>query len=512
MDHKIAVDLAEVHTKKDGKDEYVTTLGWGDAVEVVAEDKDRVGVRLTSFKERSDGSLAPVVTEGFIKKRAKSGSPKPGRVVVPAAESEVLRIDFVDVQQGDGTVLETPRGDVVLIDGGDNQLFARYLAGRFRGTTKAAPKDIAAILVSHGDADHFEGLTEIRRSEDHERPTKRLFIRPQRVFHNGLVKRPSKPALPENRQLGGTSTHDGREFVTELEDDLRDVDQKKMNQPFREWKAALVHWTERNPELEVVRLERDLDAPLDFLEQQGITVEVLGPRTVDVGGKPGLAVLREPRRVFGHPSGKPPETRFGGPSASHTINGHSILLRLTYGSWRILFAGDLNEEAEQELADADKAGELKLQSEVMKVPHHGSADFLFDFLSAVAPVVSVISSGDESPRKEYIHPRATLMAGLGRFSRTNEPVIFVTELVAFFRTEGWVRNVPPKTKKNGAGWSPRRNPFFAFSREAFGLVSVRMDRERMLVYTNSGKERMKEAYAYTLRDDGVATPEAIIRV
>ena len=71
------------------------------------------------------------------------------------------------------------------------------------------------------------------------------------------------------------------------------------------------------------------------------------------------------------------------------------------------------------------------------MPHHGSADFSGAFFQMVSPVVSVVSSGDESARKEYIHPRATLMGALGRYSRVAEPLVFVTELVAFFNVEGW---------------------------------------------------------------------------
>ena len=47
------------------------------------------------------------------------------------------------------------------------------------------------------------------------------------------------------------------------------------------------------------------------------------------------------------------------------------------------------------------------------MPHHGSADFSGAFLQAVSPVVSVVSSGDDTARKEFIHPRATLVGALG---------------------------------------------------------------------------------------------------
>src|SRR5687768_1240660 len=82
-----------------------------------------------------------------------------------------------------------------------------------------------------------------------------------------------------------------------------------------------------------------------------------------------------------------------------------------------------------------------LTSEVLKVPHHGSADFSPAILDAVRPVVSVIASGDESGAKEYIHPRAGVVDALGKYSRgtVERPLIYVTEMVAFFRKHGLVQ-------------------------------------------------------------------------
>ena len=47
----------------------------------------------------------------------------------------VLQVAFVDVQQGDGALVQTPSGKLITIDGGENQLFARFLAGRLRDTS-----------------------------------------------------------------------------------------------------------------------------------------------------------------------------------------------------------------------------------------------------------------------------------------------------------------------------------------------------------------------------------------
>ncbi len=515
--HVINVDLAAVwrnaNPDKRSTADFRTTLALGDEVDVKAITADHVELRLKRFRQQADGTVAPVEESGFI----VPGSRAPSRVVRPIAADDILKVDFVDVQQGDGAVIESPRGKIVLLDGGDNQLFARYLAGRYTGSSAAAPREIDCIVVSHGDADHFAGLAEIEESERGEfgrsNAFKRLFIHPRRVYHNGLVKRPEKDGTrkrKEDEMLGGTVKVGQDLFVTELETNVLDVDDKKLNTPFRGWKKALAAWAGRGP-ITFRRLQLGDDDAFDFLEDEGIRVEVLGPIVRDVNGTPGLRFLGTPGPRLG---GQPP--KFTGRSASHTINGHSIILRLTFGNVRMLFAGDLNEEAELALLEGH-AG--RLPAEVFKVPHHGSADFSPGFLRAVGPVISVVSSGDESARKEYIHPRANLVGALGRFSRVEEPLIFVTELVAFFATEGFVTpqfhalNTKGKQEVKRRGSQvvdvPKRGPFFSFSRAAFGLVKVRTDGRRLLVYTNSANVQQKEVYAFTAPSPGVLIPAKV---
>ena len=124
--------------------------------------------------------------------------------------------------------------------------------------------------------------------------------------------------------------------------------------------------------------------------------------------------------------------------------------------------------------------------------------------------MSVVSSGDENEQKEYIHPRATLMGALGRHSRAgvDEPLVLVTELVAFFKAEGFVA---PDASRTGSGFTTRKKPFFAFTRSAFGIVKVRTDGERFLVFTYSGKDDLKEAYAFKV-DGGRVVADRITKV
>ncbi|HEU4888079.1 MAG TPA: MBL fold metallo-hydrolase, partial [Thermoanaerobaculia bacterium] len=131
----INLDLAKVYREENGKKKFLRGLAWGDPVRVRKETADAVEIEF-------DGAPA------FIPKRKDGGD-----VLVDRKDSRVLKVDFVDVQQGDGSIIETPAGKVILVDGGDNQLFARYLAARYRGSTDARPKEIDCILVTHGDAD-----------------------------------------------------------------------------------------------------------------------------------------------------------------------------------------------------------------------------------------------------------------------------------------------------------------------------------------------------------------------
>jgi hypothetical protein len=502
----IDVDLADVFRAKGRKDEdLLRTLAWGDEITVLKQTATGVEVRIQVFEQDAGGTPVPRFTTGYIEPSKSSGI-KPAEVVRPAQENKVLRVNFVDVQQGDGAVIESPDGKVILVDGGDNQMFARYLAARFAGTTLEKPKRIECVLVTHGDADHFEGLPLILESEKLETPKKRLFMQPVRVYHNGIVKRPStrnKKRVPDKELLGPTAKGaDGELYLVGLVDDLLDVPDADMNQPFRKWKSALAAYHKRAP-VEFRRLQFGDKKAFEFFNNGDLRIELLGPLVSEVDGKPALKFLGEPPKGprVGHESVAAGHEGFHGFSASHTINGHSVVFRLRYGAFSYLFCGDLNDEASRFLAEKHKGS---LRAEVFKVPHHGSADFSGGFIQAVAPVVSIVSSGDENPKKEYIHPRATLMGALGKWSRLNEPLIFATELAAFFNVEGYARLVDKKKDKT-------RGSFFGFSRNVYGMVKTRTDGKRLLVYTDSGNLKMKEAYVYGLDAQGEPEPAPVRR-
>ncbi len=84
-------------------------------------------------------------------------------------------------------------------------------------------------------------------------------------------------------------------------------------------------------------------------------------------------------------------------------NANSIVLRLSYGNFSMLFTGDAETETEDLMMESGEP----LRAQVLKVGHHGSRYATSArFLDAVAPEAAVISCGSDN---KYDHPaRQTL--------------------------------------------------------------------------------------------------------
>ena len=279
-----------------------TLLAWGDRVRVLDRTTTKVEVEVTDFKEQPDGSIRPVAASGFLKRRLRvDGANRQGGAARRRGEGPAGRVRRRPA--GRRCAGADAVGKLITIDGGENQLFARFLAGRLRGTSPAARRPIDAVVVTHGDADHFAGLSRIRQSETEEglADHKRLFIHPQRVFHNGLVKRPD--SVPELERLGPTKKAGGRTILTGLHDNPLDVPASGMNRHFKAWRKALEGWQAAGP-IEFRRLARGTDDAFDFLAEDGIAVEVLGPPETHGNVRAGLS-----RRAQGGQAARPSRLR-----------------------------------------------------------------------------------------------------------------------------------------------------------------------------------------------------------
>jgi competence protein ComEC len=88
--------------------------------------------------------------------------------------------------------------------------------------------------------------------------------------------------------------------------------------------------------------------------------------------------------------------RFYGPTmpllvnTRNDINSNSLVFRVEYGHFRMLFTGDAGAEAEARIL----ASGADVHADVLKVGHHGSAySSTLEFIRAVAPRYAVISVG-----------------------------------------------------------------------------------------------------------------------
>lgn len=87
-------------------------------------------------------------------------------------------------------------------------------------------------------------------------------------------------------------------------------------------------------------------------------------------------------------------------------NNNSLVIKVAYGDQSFLFTGDIEEGAENELLERD----ISLQSDVLKVSHHGSNSSNSEaFLHAVEPSLAIYSAGEGNA---FDHPDDDVLARL----------------------------------------------------------------------------------------------------
>lgn len=88
------------------------------------------------------------------------------------------------------------------------------------------------------------------------------------------------------------------------------------------------------------------------------------------------------------------------------LNNYSVVTKLVYGKTSFLFTGDMEKEAERDIAKED------LQASILKVGHHGSrSSTSAQFLRRVKPEVAVISLGKDN---DYGHPHEITLKKLSK--------------------------------------------------------------------------------------------------
>lgn len=384
-----------------------------------------------------------------------------------------LEIFFIDVDQGDSILIQTPDDRRVLIDGGRSKEAHTFIRDKYNLYKKDNYIDFEAVVATHSDNDHSEGLIHILKDPK---------IAVKRFYHNGIFKRQNdalnnslvrnnrmfglldKPKLDESPQLSALMKR-LIEAVTAAEKNLP-VAIEKMKQ--------IERWKERIDMPEGGFVCERLDAARGFLppyddKNKHLTIEVLWPKAGTTDGK-----LSYPH--YGD---------FG-----KTVNGNSIVLAVKHGKCRIMLAGDLNEKSMDDVVKlygkGGKKASERLRMDVYKAAHHGSQDFSLPFLKAVKPDAAVISSGDDR-NDVHGHPRAVLMGTITRYSRKPKPAVFSTELAACFSP------VTVNKKVRDAYLEGRGQ---MYEKSINGIVHLRSDKKKIYLGTVHGRKPEGKAVSY----------------
>ena len=144
-----------------------------------------------------------------------------------------------------------------------------------------------------------------------------------------------------------------------------------------------------------VSLSKFYDDYKAVVSASGAQYDTARPGTkYDLGGGALITVLAPSEPLFNKD-----QMRTGG----NEPNANSIVLRLDYGSFSMLLAGDAEEQTEHRLMTK----ELDLKTRVLKVGHHGSKYASSgDFLQRVKPEIAIVSCGAWN---RYGHPAQSVL-------------------------------------------------------------------------------------------------------
>ena len=349
-----------------------------------------------------DGDFVKVVTagpDGWMKK-------------ADLTDNMYFKVVVLDVGQGDGILIEAGGLNEanrlrILIDSGPDDNMFRYLTKwQYSYLLKAKEKvKIDHVFVSHFDTDHYKGLTKIL-----EHP---LFTFGN-IYHPGILKFAVSQNLYDT-DLGNLKEENGNQYLTTIFNDLLNTNNLS---PFnsdisRFIKALKKAYDEGRIAGQIARIKAGNLLINTQIEGKIFQVEVLAPIEENASGNDAFIYWRE--------EGK-------------TINGHSLILKITFGNRTFLFGGDHNKDSENYLIGKYKANS-PFEVDVAKSCHHGSSDFTIDFMKLINPYATIISSGDN---ESYAHPRADAIGCAGKYSKGARPLVFSTELA---------RSVDLRTKK-----------------------------------------------------------------
>ena len=235
-----------------------------------------------------------------------------------------LKIYFVDVGQGDCTVIKTPKNKTILIDGGGSE-FSDFNVGKNTLMPYLLDRKIYIIdyiFFSHLDLDHAQGL---------------FYILENMKVKNVVI---------------------GKQF--------------EKNKNYEEFVKLT-----KNLNLNVVQAGERIEIEKDLY------FDILWPKTANF--------INE-----------------------NVVNNNSMVCKLKYKKFSMLFTGDIEEIAEKEIIKTYKNKEYLLKADCLKVAHHGSkTSSKKEILELIKPKVALIGVGKNN---KFGHPSNVTLENLNKIN------------------------------------------------------------------------------------------------
>lgn len=227
-----------------------------------------------------------------------------------------LRIFFIDVGQGDSTLIITPDIKTVLVDGGGSDSFdvgekvlLPYLLDR-------RILKVDYVLISHFDTDHCGGI---------------LTIMEKVKVKNIIIS-----------------------------------EQAEHSENYERFKKLMIH--------KKIRL-----------------IEVKKGDKIKIGRYSEFKILFPTSRLL----------------SENPLNNNSIVAQFNYNNFKMLFTGDIEKLAEQQILKTEKA---EIRADILKVAHHGSkTSSIPEFIKAVKPKIALIGVGKNNT---FGHPNQQTIKNL----------------------------------------------------------------------------------------------------
>ena len=274
------------------------------------------------------------------------------RTQPPPASGAELTIRVLDVGpvNGDAILITSPAGKTVLIDAGDTNRGKAVVEALKRNNIQ----QLDYFIATHPHPDHIGGSAEVFKA-----------VKVLNVIDNG--QGPSLP--PSATPSPGAKKSAAAKSAKSVPQKPAAKSAPSLSKFYDDYKAAV--------------------------SGSGANYATAHPGTkYDLGGGALLTVLAPSEPLF---------TREHMRTGGNEPNANSIVMRLDYGRFSMMLAGDAEEQTEHRL----ETKELDLEARVLKIGHHGSKYASSDsFLKRVKPQIAIVSCGAWN---RYGHPAQTVL-------------------------------------------------------------------------------------------------------